>query len=110
MLHTHHFAPLMSRRARIALLVAAGVSFVGCGNAAYSFEILRAERRIEEARELKAEERAPYEYYYARAHYEKARTEAAEADYGDAIDFASTSSDYATQAIKKSRAAQGARP
>src|SRR5215471_5343631 len=54
---------------------------VGCGNTIYAIKVGSAAKKVEEAHELGAEKLAPYEYYYAKAHLEKAQEEAAEADY-----------------------------
>jgi hypothetical protein len=62
-----------------------------------------AASRVEEAKAVGAEQLAPYEYYYAKEHLEKAQEEAAEADYGDAIDLANTSEEYADKAIRLTR-------
>ncbi|MCC6214574.1 MAG: DUF4398 domain-containing protein [Polyangiaceae bacterium] len=77
----------------------------GCGNTLYAFQASSASSKLEEAQELGAEKHAPYEYYYAKLHLEKAMTEAAEADYGDAIDLAEVSEEYADKAIRLAREA-----
>lgn len=79
---------------------------LGCSSTLYSWQAGAAQQRLAEARELGAEELAPYEYYSARAYLEKAETEAAEADYGDAQELASASEDYSRRAIEVSRAAR----
>ncbi len=81
----------------------------GCGPSIYVFEVNSASKRVEEAREIGAEQLAPYDYYYAEAHLKKAREEAAEADYGDAIKLASVAEEHAAKAVKLAREArQGA--
>ena len=60
----------------------------------------------EKARELGAELYAPYEYFYAKEHLQKAQTEAAEADYSDAVDLAEVSAAYADKAIRLTREAR----
>ncbi len=75
----------------------------GCGNAIYVMQINSASSRHEEARELGAEQLAPYDYYYAEEHLKKARQEAAEADYGDAIKLASAAEEHAAKAAKLAR-------
>lgn len=77
----------------------------GCGNGLYSIQVLSASSKLEEARELGAEQHASYEYYMAKEHLDKARTEAAEADYGDAIDLSEEAEKYAEKAITRTRAA-----
>jgi hypothetical protein len=76
-----------------------------CGNAIYAVQANTASSRLEEARELRAEELAPFEYTMAAQHLEKARSEAAEADYGDAIVFAEVCEEYADKAIRISQEA-----
>jgi hypothetical protein len=87
-----------------AAAVAAG-AMLGCGNTLYVFRVNAASNKLEEAKELGAEKLAPYEYYFASEHLKKARTEAAEADYGDAIDFAEIAEEHAEKAIRLSREA-----
>ena len=56
---------------------------------------------MEEARSAGAEQRAPYEYTLAKEHLDKAMSEAAEADYGDAYTLANAAYDYADQAVQR---------
>ncbi len=79
---------------------------LGCGHALYALEVNSASNKLAEARELGAEQYAPYEYYMAKEHLEKARSEAAEADYGDAADLSEAAEEYATKAIQLARDAQ----
>ena len=83
----------------------AGVAAAGCGNTIYAVQVNAASNKVEEAHELGAEQYAPYEYYYAKEHLEKAQTEAAEADYSDAVDLAEASEEYADKAIRLAREA-----
>ncbi|HVU02270.1 MAG TPA: DUF4398 domain-containing protein [Polyangiaceae bacterium] len=80
--------------------MAAALGSAGCGNTLYAFQVNSAANKVEEAHELGAEKLAPYEYYYAKEHLEKAQEEAAEADYSDAIDLAEESEEYADKAIR----------
>ena len=92
-------------------LCAWGLALLGCGHSLYVLEVRSASMRVAEAEELGAEKHAPYEYYTAVAHLEKAKEEAAEADYGDAIALAETSTEYAQKAVELSRhAREGAAP
>jgi hypothetical protein len=84
------------------LLMALALS-AGCGNTLYAIKANSAASKVEEARELGAEKLAPYEYYYAKEHLDKAQREAAEADYGDAADLADVSEEFAEKAIRLSR-------
>jgi Domain of unknown function (DUF4398) len=77
----------------------------GCGNALYALEANSASSRVEEARELGAEQYAPYEYYLAKEHLEKAQSEASEADYSDAADLAEEAAKQADKAIRLAREA-----
>jgi hypothetical protein len=90
-----------------SLLVGAGTALVsaGCGNTIYAFQANSASNKVEEAHELGAEKLAPYEYYYAKEHLEKAQEEAAEADYSDAINLAEESEEYADKAIRLTKEA-----
>ena len=77
-------------------------STTGCGMV-YSVKAAGASASLEEAKTLGAAELAEYEYYYAREMLEKASEEAAEANYGDAIDFADVAGEYADKAVELSR-------
>ena len=93
---------------RAVLSVGALLLCVGCGNTLYAGHANSAEERLEEAKQLGAEELAPYEYYYAKAHLEKATSEAAEAEYGNASDLAEISEAYSLKAVKLSKEARRA--
>lgn len=88
------------RRLVLAFLVACLPS---CGAAGYALSISRAATELERAEQLDAARSAPYEYYYAVEHLEKARTEAAQADYGDAIRLADAAHDFATRAVQRAQ-------
>jgi hypothetical protein len=95
-----------SRSGRARVWVAAfGFFAAGCGNAIYAVQVNNASAKLEEARELGAEQYAAYEYWYAVEHIEKAESEASEADYGDAIDLAIVGEEYADKAIQLARSA-----
>jgi sulfur transfer complex TusBCD TusB component (DsrH family) len=91
-------------RCWLVIALVAG-TMTGCGNTLYAVQASSASSKLEEARELGAEQYAPYEYFYAREHLQKAQTEASEADYSDAIDLAETSEEYAEKAIRLTREA-----
>jgi hypothetical protein len=92
------------RHARMTLLTAA-ISSAGCGGMLYSMQVNGIATKVAEAKELGAEKLAPYEYYYANEHLQKAMTEAAEGDYSDAIHFADVADEYANKAIQLSKEA-----
>jgi formylmethanofuran dehydrogenase subunit B len=77
----------------------------GCGNALYAVQVNAASGKLAEAHELGAEQYAPYEYYLAKEHLQKSRSEAAEADYSDAVDLAAESEEYSDKAIRLAREA-----
>ena len=90
-------------RALLATLM--GFASLGCGNTLYFFQVNSASSKVEQARELGAEELAAYEYWVAYTHLMKAQEEAADADYSDAINFAEVSEEYADKAIQLARQA-----
>ena len=87
----------------MVVLGIAGLLASACGNTLYAVQVNAASSKLEEARELGAERYAPYEYWFAREHIEKAESEASEADYGDAVNLAAVAEDYADKAIQLSR-------
>jgi hypothetical protein len=95
-----------SRAARVLGLVGS----LSCGNALYASRITQASDEVARAEQLGAATRAPYEYYYALEHLRKARTEAAEADYGAAIELAQTAFDYANRAVQVAQRVEPVRP
>jgi hypothetical protein len=92
-----------SRKALLvfAWLLSIGVCTSGCGNALYAWRVNAAASKLEEARNAGAEQRAPYQYTMAKEHLDKAMSEAAEADYGDAYELAGAAYDYAEEAVQR---------
>jgi hypothetical protein len=76
----------------------------GCGNVVYAYRAHHATAKLEEAHKAGAEHRATYEYTLAQEHLRKAKTEAAEADYGDACELAALADEYAQRALDQVRA------
>lgn len=76
-----------------------------CGNTFFVVYSSSATNKLEEARELGAEEYASYEYWMAHEYLVKARSEAAEADYSDAINLARESEEFSDKAIQLARSA-----
>lgn len=98
--------PRASRRLAFAWTITFGALLSGgCGHTLYALQANSASSKVEEARELGAEKFAPYEYYYAKTHLEKASEEAAAADYGDAEELAETAEEYADKAIRLTKEA-----
>ena len=85
----------------LALFVASVACMAGCGNSLYALRANQAASKLEEARSAGAEQRAPYEYTLAKEHLDKAMSEAAEADYGDAYSLADSAYEYADQAVER---------
>jgi hypothetical protein len=97
------------KRALVAVVsVVISSSLLGCGGVYYAVEVTGASSRVAEARELGAEQLAPYEYYYAKAHLDQAQVEASEASYSDAANLADEADEYAQKAIEISQAAHAA--
>jgi hypothetical protein len=88
------------------LLTLAGLP--ACGPGWYTISVNSASSKLEEARALGADRLAPYEYYYAKAHLDKAKLEAGEANYSDAAQLSETAEDYATRAVRISQSARKA--
>lgn len=93
------------RKFRLAWVSVSALGAMGCGNTLYAVSATSASSKLAEARELGAEQYAPYEFTMAREHLDKARTEAAEADYGDAAELSDLAEQYAARAITLSREA-----
>lgn len=77
----------------------------GCGHALYAIAANSASSKVEEARELGAEQYATYDFYLATEHLHKAQTEASEADYSDAANLAEAAEEHADKAIRLAREA-----
>ena len=91
---------------RVLVLVVGVLTMAsGCGNALYAVAANSASTKVEEARELGAEQYATYDFYLATEHLQKAQTEASEADYGDAADLAEQAEQHADKAIRLAREA-----
>ena len=86
---------------RLVVLVAVAAiltMFAACGPSLYTFNIVPASQAVEQAREANAAEHAPYEYFYAQSYLDKARDEAAEANYQDTVHFAERANEFGTKA------------
>lgn len=91
--------------ARAFAVAFALLAMSGCGGVLYAAQAGAAASKLEQAKEVGAEERAPYEYYLAREHMIKAQEEASQGDYGDAADLAEIAEEYADKAIRLAREA-----
>jgi len=99
---------MRTRLIATCLVLAAAPFTTACGGIYYAATVNAASSRVEEAREIGAEQLAPYEYYYAKAHLEQAQVEASEGSYGDAADFAEEADTFASKAIDLSQSAHKA--
>jgi Domain of unknown function (DUF4398) len=90
------------------LLLAGASGTTACGGVYYAATMGAASSRLEEAREIGAEQLAPYEYYYAKAHIEQAMVEASEGSYGDAAHYAESADEFAAKAIELAQSAHKA--
>ncbi|MGO8998215.1 MAG: DUF4398 domain-containing protein [Polyangiaceae bacterium] len=90
------------------LVLAVASTTTACGGVYYAATVNAASSRLEEAREVGAEQLAPYEYYYAKAHLEQAQVEASEGSYGDAANFAESADEFAGKAIDLAQSAHKA--
>ncbi len=77
--------------------------FGGCGPTLYTVHLLPASRAVRQAEEAGAAEHAPYEYYYASEFLLKAREEAGEASYQDAIRHSKVAEEYGLKARDMAR-------
>lgn len=99
---------MVNRIALVFLLLGCGPALTGCGGIYYAVNASGAASRLEEAKAVGAEQLAPYEYYYAKAHFERAQVEASEASYSDAASFAETAEEYAAKATELAKSARRA--
>lgn len=95
----------VSGAARVIAVAFAVLASTGCGGVLYAAQAGGAAAKLEQAKEVGAEERAPYEYYVALEHMTKAQEEASQGDYGDAADLAEIAEEYADKAIRLAREA-----
>jgi hypothetical protein len=95
--HGHGRGSRLEALARLCAAVAL-LFLSACGPALYVVNFIPATRAVEQARESGASDHAPYEYHYANEHLRKAREEAAEAAYEDAVRYADVAEEYGTKA------------
>lgn len=81
----------------------------GCGAVVYTADVISAGSVVAEAEAAGAAELSPYEFYAAREYLTKAREEASEAAYEDAIRFADEAGRLGRLARDQSRAARSTR-
>ncbi|HKP56478.1 MAG TPA: DUF4398 domain-containing protein [Polyangiales bacterium] len=74
----------------------------GCGAVTYAVDAGSAEKIVAQARAENADYYAPYELYFAEAQLAKAREEASEGHYEDALEMVSTAEAYGRRALERS--------
>lgn len=86
-----------------------GAASTGCGAVVYTADVISAGSVVAEAEAAGAAELSPYEFYAAREYLTKAREEASEAAYEDAIRFADEAGRLGRLARDQSRSARSTR-
>lgn len=90
------------RRASAAAILWVCSSAAGCGPVTYTLDVGEAERVVARARADNASYYAPYDLYFAQAHLDKAREEAAQGHYEDAIRAAAVALSHGRRALTRS--------
>jgi hypothetical protein len=88
--------------ARVVLISALLGCTCACGPVTYALDSGSAEKIVAQARAENADYYAPYELYFAEAQLAKAREEAAEGHYEDALEMVSTAEAYGRRALERS--------
>ena len=88
--------------ARVVLIQALLGWLCGCGPVTYALDASSAEKIVAQARAENADYYAPYELYFAEAQLAKAREEASEGHYEDALEMVSTAEAYGRRALERS--------
>lgn len=88
----------MARFRRLTALTLGALAVTACGPIGYTVAILDATQIVEEARQAGAPQTAPYEFFYAQSHLDKAREEAGEAEYQNSMHMAETAREYGVRA------------
>lgn len=94
---------LVKRTAQLTTAALIALFSSGCVGTVYAVKANAAASKLETAKTLRADELAEFEYWYAHEHMFKAQEQAAEASYGDAIEYADIAEEYADKAIELSR-------
>jgi hypothetical protein len=98
------------RRATALSCLIVGLATSGCGNSVYLVRVAQAEKSFEEAKELGAEQSAPYEYYSAEVRIAEAQRQAAQAEYGNAAHLSREARGYSILAIEKAKKSKAKEP
>jgi hypothetical protein len=87
---------------RAVALACAVASCVGCGPVSYTIDAGATERMLAAARASNASYHAPYELWFAEACLTKAREEASQGAYEDALRLLEIASAYGKRALERS--------
>lgn len=90
------------RKFAMLALIGAACLFAACGPVTYAVDAHSAETIVAKARAENADYYAPYELYFAEAQLTKAREEAAEGHYEDALQMVSVAEAYGRRALERS--------
>jgi hypothetical protein len=96
-----------ARASTLACAITCALALAGC-SAAAAVQNVKAAAAVERAREAGTAKSAPYELAAAQAYLAKAREEASEAQYVDAIRFAKAAQAQADKAVEVGRTSEGA--
>lgn len=88
----------------LSLLVSLGALLLtsACGPVTYALDARSAEDIVKKARAENADYYAPYELHFAEAQLAKAREEASEGHYEDALEMVSVAEAYGRRALERS--------
>ncbi len=84
------------------LALSSVLMLAACGPVSYTVDVARAERTVAAARAGNATYYAPYELYFAETYLAKAREEAAEGAYEDALHLIEIATAYGKRALERS--------
>jgi hypothetical protein len=90
------------REFTVVSLVVIAIESSACGPVTYAIDARSAEEIVAQARTENADYYAPYELYFAEAQLAKAREEAAEGHYEDALEMVSVAEAYGRRALERS--------
>jgi hypothetical protein len=88
---------------QLSLLAFIASAVAGCGGIWYTAEIISAGSVVAEAEHADAADHSPYEYWISREYLDKAREEAGQGSYEDAIHYAQEAHRYAVDAREQAR-------
>lgn len=90
------------REVTLVSLLVSLVSSSACGPVTYALDARSAEGIVKKARAENADYYAPYELHFAEAQLAKAREEASQGHYEDALDMVNVAEAYGRRALERS--------